>query len=101
MGRRLGVRSRRFCTCRIRKYEEGGSREPHAPKTGVYEFLPYRRGPFSFTPYYDLRGLSAEGWIVEDEHDIKVAQATDLETAFLERDFLEMIDGVSERSATA
>src|SRR5882724_805215 len=73
------------------------SREPQAPKTGVYEFLPYKRGPFSYTLYHDLRGLAASGWLVEDEHDIKIAQGPDLETAFLDRDFLAMIDRVSNR----
>jgi uncharacterized protein (DUF488 family) len=73
------------------------SREMNAPKTGVYEFLPYRRGPFSFTLYHDLRTLGSDGWLIEAEHDIKVAQAPDLETAFLDRPFLDMIDGVSQR----
>lgn len=73
------------------------SREPHAPKTGVYEFLPYRRGPFSFTLYHDLRGLEASGWVVEAEHQIKVAQAPDLETACLDEEFMDTIDGISSR----
>ena len=73
------------------------SREMNAPKTGVYEFVPYRRGPFSFTLYHDLRTLGSDGWVVEAEHDIKVAQAPDLETAYLDQPFLGMIDGVSER----
>ncbi len=73
------------------------SRENSAPRTGVYEFVPYRRGPFSFTLYHDLRTLGNDGWVVEAEHDIKIAQGTALETAFLDGAFLDMIDAVSNR----
>jgi len=73
------------------------SRELDAPRTGIYEFLPYRRGPFSFTLYHDLRALERDGWVAEVEHDIRVTQSPDLETALLDRDFLEMIDVVSLR----
>ena len=73
------------------------SREINAPKTGVYEFLPYRRGPFSFTLDHDLRTLGNDGWVVEAENDIKIVQGTALETAFLDGAFLDMIDGVSNR----
>jgi hypothetical protein len=50
------------------------SRELEAPRTGVYEFVPYRRGPLSFTLYYDLRTLRQEGWIDELEHDVRLAR---------------------------
>lgn len=73
------------------------SREMSAPKTGVYEFVPYRGGPFSFTLSHDLRKLGSDGWVVEAEDDIKVAQAPNLETAYLDQPFLDMIDDVSER----
>ena len=73
------------------------SRETSAPKTGVYEFLPYRRGPFSFTLYHDIRSLESDGWLAAEEHNIKVAQAPDLETAFLDAPFLDVIDSVSNR----
>lgn len=73
------------------------SREERAPRTGIYEFVPYKRGPFSFTLYYDLRALEREGWIATTDHEMKVAQAPDLETAFLDSPFLDLIDGISER----
>jgi uncharacterized protein (DUF488 family) len=71
------------------------SREKSAPSTGVYEFLPYRRGPFSFTLYHDLRTLGSDGWVTESEHDVKLAQAPHSETAGLDRPLRDMIDGVS------
>ena len=73
------------------------SRELSAPKTGVYEFLPYRRGPFSFTLYYDIRALETDGWLVEAENEVKLTQVPDLEIAFLDRQFLEIIDGVNRQ----
>jgi len=74
------------------------SREPGVPKTGVYEFLPYRRGPFAFTLYYDIRALESDGWLAEAENDVNLAQVPDMETAFLDRPFLDLIDGISRRN---
>lgn len=73
------------------------SREAEAPRAGVYDFLPYKRGPFSFTLYHELRGLERDGWLAEGEHDISIAEAPHLETAFLDKDFLGLIDTVSSR----
>ena len=73
------------------------SRERDVPRTGVYEFVPYRRGPFSFTLYHDLRGLAKDGWVAEAEHGIELTQASDLETAFLDSKFVDHIDRVSGR----
>ncbi len=73
------------------------SREAEAPRTGVYEFLPYKRGPFSFTLYHDLRALETDGWVAETNHNIRLTQAPDLEAAFLDRDFLGRIDDISRR----
>jgi uncharacterized protein (DUF488 family) len=33
------------------------------PRSAVYEFVPYKFGPFSFTLSYDLDQLAREGWI--------------------------------------
>lgn len=73
------------------------SRESSAPRNGVYDFVPYKKGPFSFTLYHELRSLERDGWLVETEHDVKTAEAPHLETAFLDRDFLAMIDEISGR----
>jgi len=34
-----------------------------SPRSAVYEFVPYKFGPYSFTLYYDLAQLAREGWI--------------------------------------
>jgi uncharacterized protein (DUF488 family) len=73
------------------------SREPEVPRTGIYEFVPYKRGPFSFTLYHDLRSLEDDGWIIEADQDVKVTQAPDLELSFLDKSFLDVIDRVSAR----
>lgn len=72
------------------------SRDPTAPKTAIYDFVPYKRGPFSFTLYHDLRSLQRDGWVVEGEHDITIGEAPDLEIAFLDREVLALIDHVSK-----
>ena len=73
------------------------SRQSNVPRTGVYEFVPYRRGPFSFTLYHDLGCLANDGWVAEAERHIALTQASDLETALLDREFVDRIDRVSER----
>jgi hypothetical protein len=76
------------------------SRETGAPRAGIYDFVPYKRGPFSFTLYHEMRALERDGWLAEAGHDIRIAEAPDLETAFLDRGFLALIDGVSRRNRT-
>jgi uncharacterized protein (DUF488 family) len=73
------------------------SRESDAPRTGIYDFLPYKRGPFSFTLYHELRSLQRDGWLAEGEHDISIAEAPHLEMAFLDKGFLALIDTISSR----
>ena len=73
------------------------SRETEAPRAGLYDFVPYKHGPFSFTLYHELRALGRDGWVAEQEHDVKTAEAPHLETAFLDKEFLALIDEVSDR----
>lgn len=73
------------------------SREFGAPRTGIYDFVPYKRGPFSFTLYHELSALERDGWLAGTDHEIKTAQLTTLETAFLDQAFLDLIDRVSDR----
>jgi len=73
------------------------SREPTAPRVGVYDFVPYKRGPFSFTLYHEMRALERDGWLAEVQNDIRISETTDLETAFLDPEFLALIDEVCSR----
>jgi len=71
--------------------------EATAPRAGLYDFVPYKHGPFSFTLYHELRTLGRDGWVMEQEHDVRLAEAPHLETAFLDKGFLALIDQVSSR----
>jgi uncharacterized protein (DUF488 family) len=71
------------------------SKDPNAPRAGIYDFVPYKRGPFSFTLYHELRALERDGWITETGHDVELAGAPDLETACIEKRFLVLIDAIS------
>jgi hypothetical protein len=73
------------------------SREPNTPPTGIYDFVPCKRGPFSFTLYHGLRALERNGWLAEGEHDVRLAEVPDLETAFLDKEFLALIERISHR----
>lgn len=73
------------------------SREIGAPRAGIYDFVPYKRGPFSFTLYHELGALERDGWVAGSDHSIKTAQLATLETAFLDQAFLNLIDRVSDR----
>lgn len=73
------------------------SRSAAAPRSGVYEFVPYKHGPFSFTLFYDIRSLAENGWLLEAESNVKIKQAPQLEVAFLEPSFQDLIDEVSMR----
>jgi len=73
------------------------SRETEAPRAGLYDFVPYKHGPFSFTLYHEVRALGRDGWLAEQEHDVGLAEAPHLETAFLDKEFLALIDKLSCR----
>lgn len=71
------------------------SRNGQVPRTGVYDFVPYKRGPFSFTLYHDLRTLERDGWLAETSHDLELREAPCIETATIEEGFLGIIDSTS------
>lgn len=71
------------------------SQEPEVPQAGVYSFLPYKHGPFSFTLYHDLRSLQSDGWLIQVDQEISLSEAPHIETAYLQEDFLDRIDFVS------
>jgi uncharacterized protein (DUF488 family) len=73
------------------------SREDGTPRAGIYDFVPYKRGPFSFTLYHELRVLERDGWITQAGNDLETVTLPDLETACLDKGFLAQIDSVSRR----
>jgi uncharacterized protein (DUF488 family) len=42
------------------------------PRSAVYEFVPYKFGPYSFTLYYDLAQLAQEGWVETTNTDVRL-----------------------------
>ena len=73
------------------------SRAPESPRVGVYDFVPYKLGPFSFTLYHELNSLVRDGWITQSEYHVENACLSTLETAFIEPPFLDQIDEISNR----
>jgi len=73
------------------------SKEKAAPRTGVYDFVPYKRGPFSFTLYHDLQVLQRDGWLSEGDREVSIVEAPHLQTAFLDAEFVSLIDSISSR----
>ena len=64
--------------------------------TSVYDFVPYRRRPFSFMLYHDLRGLARNGWLHENDYHVEMIAQPAIETAFLDASLLQRIDAVSK-----
>ena len=42
------------------------------PRSAIYEFVPYKYGPYSFTLYYDLAQLARDGWIEITNTDVRL-----------------------------
>lgn len=71
----LAIRHRPYSKTRFVKmmfllHEEGGLEDAHA----LYDFLPYKYGPFSFTLYRDIERLSSNGWIVGNRLQLSEAR---------------------------
>lgn len=73
------------------------SRDQSAPRAGVYDFLPYKHGPFSFTLYHEIRALNRVGCLIETEHQVQISADPGLSKHSLGSRFLSLIDGVSSR----
>lgn len=71
------------------------SRDTANSPSSVYDFVPYKRGPFSFMLYYDLRRLVQDGWLSESDHHVETKALPTIETAFLDTSFVERIDAVT------
>jgi uncharacterized protein (DUF488 family) len=53
--------------------KEGGLENAYA----LYDFLPYKYGPFSFTLYRDMARLSSNGWIAGDRLQLSETRKTE------------------------
>lgn len=71
---------------------------PELPRTATHEFVPYRKGPYSFTLAYDLSVLERKGLITQNPRSI---QLTPLGAAQAETEgiYLSAIDRLTKRHA--
>lgn len=67
------------------------------PRSSLYEFVPYRYGPYSFTMNYELRAVERDGWIRISGSEVKLLRNVDAETSKLECGFTTEIDSLSRR----
>lgn len=69
-------------------------RSQTAPKGGLYDFIPYLDGPYSFTLNHELQSLERDGWLRLMDSTVKAVGT--FSSAALDRDFLTEIDKLSE-----
>jgi hypothetical protein len=61
----------------------------------LYDFVPYKRGAFSFTSYADRRKLISHGLIEDCEHQWRLTDAGEAaESDLFLKDFVESLDGL-------
>lgn len=69
----------------------------NAPRSGLYEFVPYHHGPYSFTLSHELRAIERDGWIRISDSDVKLLRGVDAETSKLDYFFAKEIDSLTRR----
>ncbi|MCC6862996.1 MAG: DUF488 domain-containing protein [Bryobacterales bacterium] len=70
------------------------------PRTAIYEFVPYKRGPYSFTLYYDLAHLDQEGVVQTTERDVRLVGPRNGQPRDLAFGFSAEIDRVLDKYAS-
>jgi hypothetical protein len=65
------------------------------PSASVYDFLPYRHGPYSFTLQHELLHLERDGWIRVFDHEVITQRDCRNEVLRLDGSFRESIDRLS------
>jgi hypothetical protein len=68
-----------------------------APKSSLYQFVPYLHGPYSFTLNHELRGVERDGWLRIADHEVELLQLGRGEIPKLERAFANEIDSLTRR----
>jgi uncharacterized protein (DUF488 family) len=72
------------------------SMETKPSRVGVYDFVPYKHGPFSFTLYHELSSLERDGWLTQTGKDIALTSHPG-KTSAIDGGLLGLIDSVSRR----
>ncbi len=68
-----------------------------SPKAGLYDFVPYKYGPYSFTLNYELRAIERDGWVRVTDRDVELLRPEREELSPLERGFAEEIDSLTRK----
>lgn len=68
-----------------------------APKSSLYDFIPYHFGPYSFTLNYELRALERDGWVRISEKDVELLRDAKTEVSKLDRGVASEIDSLVRR----
>ena len=68
-----------------------------APRSGLYEFVPYDHGPYSFTLAHELRTIERDGWIRISGSEVKLLRSAETEISKLDRAFAKEIDSLTCR----
>lgn len=69
----------------------------NAPRSGLYEFVPYHHGPYSFTLSHELRAIERDGWIRISDNDVELLRDSKGEVSKLDRGFADAIDSLTRR----
>jgi uncharacterized protein (DUF488 family) len=73
------------------------SKEADLPREARHEFVPFHRGPFSFTLAYDLKSLEAAGLLTQMKDQVVATSAGSLEAAKTSRSMASVISSVVGR----
>jgi uncharacterized protein (DUF488 family) len=68
-----------------------------APKSNLYEFVPYHYGPYSFTLRHELRAMERDGWLRILDGEVNLLRHVGVEVSKLEGRFATEVDGLSRR----
>ncbi len=67
------------------------------PKSGLYEFIPYHYGPYSFTLIHELRAIERDGWVRMTDHEVVLLRSGKKEYPRVDRALLEEVDSLTRR----
>jgi uncharacterized protein (DUF488 family) len=69
----------------------------NAPRSGLYEFVPYHHGPYSFTLNHELRAIERNGSVRITNSDVELLRDSKGEESKLDRKFADAIDSLTRR----
>jgi uncharacterized protein YwgA len=68
-----------------------------APRSNLYDFIPYHFGPYSFTLNHELRSIERDGWVRLKGNDVELLRNIEPEMLKLDRGVAGEIDSLTRR----